>query len=148
MVVRRATSRRGVLLIDVIVATVLLGVALTVLIGLTAGASRAQASGERLQIASMLADEQLQLVLARGPDNYAGRFDTEGPCDPPFADYRYELEISGGNSGTPHNVLATILWREGARERSISVETLIAARLGDEPNPERKPKNPVDRYAR
>ncbi len=145
---RRTPSRRGVLLIDVIVATVLLGVALTVLIGLTAGASRAQASGERLQIASMLADEQLQLVLARGPDNYAGRYDIEGPCDAPFGDYRYELEISGGNSGTPHSVVATILWREGTRERSVTVETLIAARLGDEADPDRKPKNPVDRYAR
>jgi hypothetical protein len=142
----RPRSRRAVVLVDAIIGSILLGVSLVALLGLAARAMSAQATGEQLQTAAMLADEQLSLVLARGADNYSGSFDVEGPCDPPFEGYSYRLEFTGGSGGDPYTVTVTISWLAGGREYSESVQTLISPRLGEEPDPERKPDQPVSRY--
>lgn len=144
------TSRsRSFALIDCIVATVLLGVSLAVMIGLASNALNSQQTGERMANAAMLADEQLQLVLARGPDGYSQRFPVQGACDSPFADYRFKLAFRGGASvGDPYQVGCTIAWTTSGSERNISIETLIAARTGSEdadPNPIRTPKTGIVR---
>ena len=140
------TSRRAIVLVDAVVGAVLLGMALAVIVGLGGRALAAQRRGEELHIAAMLLDEQLNLVLMHGPDDYAARFDTEGVCDAPFADYTYRLDISGGQSGDPYHVRATVSWLSAGRLKSESVETYLAPRLGDEPNPIRRPMDPVDRW--
>ena len=124
-------TRRGSILVDVIVGSVILGLALTAMIGLVGRAISEQNAGEQLQTASMLIDEQLALVLARGPDNYASRYDTQGTCDPPFDQYRYELDIQEQGGSRPYFVKATIFWEAGGKTRSASVETLIAPRPGE-----------------
>lgn len=139
-------SRRAVVLIDAVVGAVLLGMALAVIVGLGGRALAAQRRGEELHIAAMLLDEQLNLVLMHGADDYAARFDTEGACDAPFDEYSYRLEISGGQSGDPYHVRATISWFSGDRPKSESAETYVAPRLGDDPDPERRPLDPVDRW--
>ncbi|MBX3375911.1 MAG: hypothetical protein KF678_02770 [Phycisphaeraceae bacterium] len=138
--------RRGVMLVDAIVAAVLLGVALAVLIGLGGRALTSQSQGEQLQTAAMLLDEQLNLVLARGPDNYAARFPTRGPCEAPFENFEYSLDFSGGQSGDAYRVVATVTWRASGRTWTESVETMIAPRLGDEADPERRPGEAVNRW--
>ena len=128
--IRRAACR-GSILVDVIVGSVILGLALTAMIGLVGRAISEQNGGEQLQTASMLIDEQLALVLARGPDNYATRFDTQGTCDAPFDQYRYELDIQERGGSNPYFVRATVFWDSGGKTRLASVETLIAARPGE-----------------
>ena len=145
MVARRRQSR-GVVLVDVLVATVLLGISLTVLISMTGRALASQRQGEQLQIAAMLLDQQLNLVLARGPDDYASSFETSGPCEVPFERFQYSLEFSGGESGDAYRVVATVSWADGGVLRSASVETMIAPRLGDDPDPDRRPEQPAVRY--
>jgi hypothetical protein len=137
---------RGFALIDVIVGTIILGISLAAIMGLTGHALSAQSTGQDLQTAAMLADEQLALVLARGPDDYKRRFGTSGPCDAPFSSFRYELTFSGGAGSEPYTVTATISWSPGggrlvrsSSERSLSIQTMIAIREGDEPDPDRKP---------
>lgn len=146
MVTERANPRRGVVLVDAIVGSVLLGVALAVIIGLAGRSLSAQKRGEELRVAAMLLDEQLNLVLMRGPDEYASRFDIEGACDAPFTTYSYRLDIIGGQSGDPYLVRATVSWPSGARVRSEWVETFMSPRLGEEPDPERRPQEAVDRW--
>lgn len=141
----RAGVRRGVLLVDVIVGTVIIGVSLAALIGVLGRAISSQSDGEKMQTAASLIDEQLNLVLMRGADNYAGRYPTEGECDPPFQDFRYQVDVGGGSTGTPYQVRATVFWNSGGRERSASASTLIAPRLGTEPDPIRTPDQPVER---
>ena len=137
---------RGVVLVDLLVAAVLMGVALAVLVGMAGRALSSQSTGERLATAAMLADEQLNLVLARGPDQYASRYEVEGACEAPFESFRYRLDVGGGGAGgEADEVAATILWREGDRERTIRVDTLMASRLGEEADPDRKPKERVER---
>lgn len=138
-------SRRGALLVDVLVATVLVAVALAVMVGLGASALSAQREGERLATAAMLLDEQLNLVLMRGADAYSTRFPMEGTFDAPFEKYRYRLEISGGDGGDAYVVVATVTWNDGGRQRQESIETRIAPRLGDEPDPVRRPAETVER---
>ena len=51
----------------------------------------------------------------------------------------------GGTGGAPYHVTATISWFSAGRTQSETVETCIAPRLGDEPNPDRRPEQNVDR---
>ena len=138
-------ARRAIVLVDAIVASVLLGVALAVIVGMAGRSLSAQMQGEEFQTAAMLLDEQLNLVLARGPDAYSSRFDIEGECDPPFERFSYRLDIEGGSGNEPYHVTATVSWMSGGRVRSESIETYIAARLGEEPDPDRRPQQGVDR---
>jgi len=125
----RSRSARAFALVDVIVATILLGVGLAVIIGLSGRAVSAQQQGDEIATAAMLADEQLHLVLARGPDDYARRFATDGACDEPFSNYHYALTFTGGSSdGDPFRVLATITWLSSSGQRNVEVETLMATR--------------------
>lgn len=144
-----AGSRSGFALADVIVATVILGAALAVLIGLAGRAVSSQAFGQELSNAAHLADEQLQMVLARGPDDYPRRFPVQGTCEAPFESYKYVLAFSGGTSlGDPYKVSATITWNTIGTPRSLTIDTLIAGRSGNpdgETDPIRTPPAAVDR---
>ena len=144
---RSWARRRGVLLADVLVATVIVGSALAVLMSMTGRALRAQSQGEQLRVAAMLLDEKLNLILARGADDYASRFgDMEGVCEEPFQNFRYKLEITGsGSGGEAFTVVATVSWIDGASMRTETVETRIAPRLGEEPDPDRRPEQSVER---
>ena len=100
---------RSFALVDCIVATILLGVSLAIIIGLAGTALSSQATGEHLSTAAMLADEQLQLVLARGADNYKDQYSLDGTCDAPFQDYKFKLAFDGGSGpGVPFAVTCTI----------------------------------------
>lgn len=131
---------------DAIIGAVLLGGTLAAILTIAGRAVRAQGEGQRMATAAALIDEQLNLILARGPDNYGARFELEGPCDPPFAEYSYQIEIDGGQSGNAYDVLVTVRWFYAGRVRSAQVATLIAPREGDDPDPERTPAVPVERY--
>lgn len=135
--------RRGVALVDALVGSILLGAALAAIIGLAARAIGLQSRGEELQVAAMLLDEHLNLVLARGPDDYERSFDVEGPCEAPYGGFRYNLVFSGGQGGDPYRVRATVTWSSGGRTRSESIETLMAPRRGEDPDPQRRPEDPV-----
>lgn len=151
----RRPRPRGFALVDAIVGAIIVGVALAVIIGLMGQALASQRKGEQIAVAAGLADEMLHLVLARGPDDYAKRFALEGPCDPPFADYRYQLRFTGGgdDGGTsaPFRVMATISWSSGPSPQTLVVETLMASRLGGlddvggQADPDRRPETGVTR---
>jgi hypothetical protein len=138
--------RRGVVLVDAIAGAVLLGGTLAVVIGIAGRSLTLQARGEEAQIAAMLLDEQLNMVLMHGPEAYQQSQPMQGACPPPYERYRYEIEIDGGVGLDPFFVSATVRWMNGRTERSETVETLMARRLGEEPDPERRPEEPIQRY--
>jgi type II secretory pathway pseudopilin PulG len=138
-------KRRAFSLIEAVVATAVLGIALTVVIGLTSDAISSQSRAERLETAARLADEQLNMVLALGAEGYLAEIDPAGRCDPPFQDFAYDTAITSGAGGEPFRVRATITWNEGARARQFALETLIAPRLGEESDPDRKPTETLSR---
>lgn len=143
---RAACRARGVALVDAIVASVILGVALAVIISLSGRAVAAQAEGHRLATAARLADEQLSLVLARGVDDYSKRFPAQGKCDEPFQEYSYQLTFVNGAGNEPVTVKAVISWESSSGPaRSVEVTTRIAPRPGD--NPDRVPQTAPERTA-
>ena len=121
---------------------------LSVVIGLTGSAIASQRKGEELQKAAMLADEQLNLVLAVGPEQFSSDFETKGACAPPFDDFAYEVRLSPGEGAEPYLVEAVIMWKSGGRDRSLVIETLVSARRGDDPDPIREPEDIVEREGR
>jgi hypothetical protein len=137
----------GFILVDVIVAGILLGIGLAVVIGLTGSAIASQRRGEELQTAAMLADEQLNLVLAVGPEEFPSVFETKGACAPPFEEYSYEVRLTPGEGVVPYRVQAEILWKSAGHDRSLMIETLVSVRRGDEPDPERAPEQVIERGA-
>lgn len=155
-------TRTAFALVDVIVAGVMLAVGLGAVIALSGRSIAAAQLGEELATAAMLADEQLNFVLARGADDYAKAFPVEGACEEPFAQFRYQLEFAGGRSvGEPYEVTATITWGEPLRAaasgapvaegRSISIKTLIAPRqIGADVDldPDRRPTESILRGVR
>ena len=144
----RVRSRPAFALVDVIVATIILGASLVVLISLSARAISSQSKGEELATAAHMADEQLNLVLSRGPDNYSHQFPADGACDPPFDKYHFHIDIGGGSTTEPYRVSATITWNSGSAKQSITIDTLMAGRdtaLDGIPDPVRRPDPPVVR---
>jgi type II secretory pathway pseudopilin PulG len=141
----RAPSRGGFALVEAVVATVMLGVALATIIGLMSSALSSQRYGERLEVATMLAEEQLNRVLAVGPRDYRRVFKSRGQCDAPYEDYAYDVDIDLRSGGNPALVSCTIRWRAGSVDREVSIETMIAPRLGDDPTPDRRPDAIVER---
>ncbi len=141
---RRSVSHRGFALIDGVVAGIILGTGLAVVLGLVASAVSAQTRGEALQTAAMLADERLSMVLAMGPVRYEDEGETAGTFPPPYERFEFDLSIEPGEAGDPFFVSIEVSWSERDRD-AIVIETFIAPRQGDEPDPEREPERQVER---
>lgn len=142
--VRPVSARRGFALVDGIVAGVLLGIGLSVTIGLSASAIGAQRRGEQLQRAAALADERLSMVVALGPDRFEADDSVSGTFPEPDEDYAFEVEIDPGEAGDPYYVSVLVSWGEASRDK-LFIETFVAPRMGDEPDPERDPDQQVAR---
>jgi len=138
--------RRGVALIDVLVAGVLLGVALAVIASLSSEAIRAQIEGEKIQTAAMLLDELLSEVVAVGPENYPGEAFMDDGLHPDYEGFEFSVEVDGGETGRPFRVIATVWWDgvDGDR-REEAVTTIVAHRLGEEEIGDREPEEVVER---
>lgn len=137
--------RRGALLIDAIIGAILLGISLAVILSLGGRAISSQAEGEQLRTAAMLIDERLNLILMSGVEGYTSKFDLTGTCDPPFQNFTYRVDIGGGQSGDPYTVAVTVEWSAAGRTKSETIETRIAPRLGDDPDPIRQPAQAIQR---
>jgi hypothetical protein len=139
-------GRRGVALMEVIIAGVILAMGLTVIISLASRSMAMQASGEKRLIASWLADELLGMVVVEGPQQYPRLYDTSGRCDVPFDAFTFDLDIQDQGLSEPFRVTASIRWQEGRLTRDVTVQTLIADRGSD--IEVRLPAAPVDRLER
>lgn len=143
--VSRLRCPGGFVLIDALVATVVLGIALAGVLGLGASAVRSQAQGEELQIAAMIADARLELIVALGVEGYRSEEELRGLGEGSWGAYAWFVDIEPGSGSDPYFVTVTVAWEAGGRLRQLSVETLVAPRLGDEPDPDRRPQETLGR---
>ena len=137
--------RRGFALIDVIIAGVILAIGLTTLFSITTRSLRLQKDGEIQVVAASLLDTLLSTVLTEGPLDYPKLHSTNGRFDPPFDDFEYVVRLDDPGEGSAVKVLATVYHLSG---QEYSCETLIAMKLGEDPDPIREPEEPIDRQAR
>ena len=137
--------RRGFALIDVIIAGIILAMGLTTLYTITSNSLRMQKQGEVQVVAASLLDTLLGTVLTEGPLDYPKLHSTTGQFDPPFEDYEYQVRLDDPGEGAAVHVKATVSHASGI---AYSCETLIAVKLGEEPDPLREPEEPLDRLLR
>lgn len=144
-VVPAASLRRGLALMDVMVAGLVLSGALVAVLGIASRSLSAQLRGQQIQEASMVLDSLLSDVLAIGPSNYLKSGEMGGTVDPPFDQYTYRISIDDISPDQPFRVTARVWWEMAGGEQTIEAQALMARRLGDEPDPEREPTQPVER---
>ena len=144
---RSEPRRRGFALIDVIVGGVMLGIGIAALISVTARSIAQQTEGEKQLVAAWLADELLNMVLVAGPVQYPKIHDTIGTFEAPFEKFQFEVAIQEQGPRQPLRVIAYVRWEVMRGEHEIAVETLIAARLEEEPTT-RIPLDIIDREGR
>ncbi|MEY2714719.1 MAG: hypothetical protein RIT24_1062 [Planctomycetota bacterium] len=132
---------------DAVIAGILLSIGLVTVLSVGGQAMTMQRRGEVDVRAAAALDELLSAVLTEGPEDYeklhplSGSFDV----DSPYQDFQFSVEIERGGAGVPARVLARVM-HEGGRE--YSVETSVAEKRGEEPDPIRSPSEPIDRAAR
>ena len=137
--------RRGFALIDVIIAGVILAIGLTTLFSITTRSLKLQKEGEIQVMAASLLDTLLGTVLTEGPLDYPKLHPTAGRFDPPFDDFDYVVRLDDPGEGAAVRVQATVHHISG---QEYTCETLVAMKLGEDPNPIREPEEPIDRQAR
>lgn len=138
--------RRGFALIDAVIGGIILAIGLAAILSLGARAISMQREGEVRIIAAHLADELLSTVLTEGPSDFLKLYDTFGGYDAPFRDFEYDVQLEDRGLGYPYRVTATI--RHVPTGAEYVVQTMIADREGDDPNPARAPTERLDREAR
>jgi hypothetical protein len=139
--------RRGVALLDALLAGVMLAVGLAVILSLASRSIAAQASGQRQLVASWLIDEMLSMVVVEGPDVYPKLYATHGRFDEPFQDYEFDLDIKDIGLRLPYRVTATVRWEQAGHQRQVQTQTYISQRQSDVPEI-RTPPEPIDRLGR
>jgi len=143
-IVRR--RRKGYALVDAIVAGIILAIGLAAIISLSARALALQRQGEVQLVAANLLDELLATVLMEGPTDFREMYDTFGRFGPPFDDYDFAILLEDRGRGSTFRVTASV--RHLPTLAEYTVQTFIAERDGDDPNPIREPPEVIDREAR
>ena len=137
--------RSGFALLDVVIAGVILAIGLSTIFSITSKSLTLQRDGEVRVMAAGMLDNLLSEVLLEGPADYPNLHSSSGRGEFPYEEFEFRLQISDPGVGEPYRVLATVTHDTG---RSFDCETLIAGKLGEEPDPIRLPQEPIDREAR
>lgn len=147
---RLSIHHRGVALLDVMLAALMLGVGLAVTLSIASGALRAEQTGEHRLTASWLADEALAMVVAMGPRKYLLGEPMDGYFEPPFERFSWMLDLQQPSDWEAWHATATVTWQDRGGPMSVSIDTRIAPRQGEiEDDPYNwKPIDPVDREER
>ena len=143
----RCQVRRGFALMDAVIAGVLLSIGMVAVLGVGGQAMVLQRRGELDVRAAAAMDELLSMVLTEGPVDFEDLHPTSGrfEWDSPYDGFEYSINISQGGAGIPAHVALTLTHDSG---RSYTIETRIAEKRGEEPDPLREPNEPIDREAR
>lgn len=140
---------RGFALMEVIVAGVILAIGLGAAISLSMQSLTAQQRGEHAVQAAALMDELLGSLVALGPVEWNRQHQPSGAFSSfdssyKYADFQYDMKIEDAPQGMPCDVLLIVTDPLG---REYRCATRVALRLGEEPDPERSPRETIDRQA-
>jgi len=90
-------------------------------------------------------DNLLSMVLLEGPQDFPDLHSMSGQGEFPYEQFEFRVNIEDPGEGEPYAVAVEVTHLTG---RSYRCETLIAAKLGEEPDPIRYPEEPIDREGR
>jgi prepilin-type N-terminal cleavage/methylation domain-containing protein len=142
---RDRETLRGFTLVEVIISSIILVIAAGALLSLTSQSLGMHRRGEQKIVAASILDDLLSRVLTEGAQDFTSMYPSRGFCEEPFTTWEYEVEIGNSVGLDPYQVTARVTSPTG---RNYECATLVAPRLGEEPNPIRAPDEPVDREER
>lgn len=139
-------QRPGFLLVDVLVGTVLIGIALGGILAVSTRALSMQREAGDLRQAGMVADEVMSTIHAYGVESYTKVIRARGQASEPFERFAYVVSVRTRSSGEPDEVSVRVSWNSATGQpRSFVLDALIAPRLGDDPDPNRRPPETIER---
>lgn len=132
---------------DAIIAGVILSIGMLTVLSIGGQALTLARRGEVDVRAASALDELLGMVLTEGPVDFPDLHPLGGRFEPgsPYSDFAYGIEIEQGGMGVPALVRVTLVHDSG---REYDIETLVAEKRGEEPDPIRTPFEPLDRAGR
>ena len=136
---------RGFALVDAVIAGVVLAIGLTMIFTVTSRSLDLQRRGEVEVMAASMMDNILSMVLLEGPQDFPDLHSMSGQGEFPYEQFEFWVKIEDPGEGEPYAVAVEVTHLTG---RSYRCETLIAAKLGEEPDPIRYPEEPIDREGR
>ena len=117
-------GRRGFTLLEVLVAVVVLGIALTALLSTQAGGVRLRSQAEAITTATFLLQERMaQLEL---DEDYPEVGKRDGDFGSGYPGYRWELTVQEvGLVPNIRELRLAVLWREGQRDERLELTSYV-----------------------
>ncbi len=114
----RARRRRAFTLIEVLVALVILGVALTALLSAQSGAVRLRSQAEELTLASFLLEARITDIELSGFPDVGTK---EGDFGASYAGYRWQTTVTDTPFPNVREVRLAVLWSAGPRPERLDL---------------------------
>jgi prepilin-type N-terminal cleavage/methylation domain-containing protein len=118
-------SSSGFTLVEVLIAGVILGLAVAVMGTAVSRGYAALAEARDERHAAILLDDLLTKVDMLGPARVASEGPREGKFDGADERFSWSVDIENRPQGHLYDVTATLTWKSGAREKSVSIHTYL-----------------------
>lgn len=126
-------SQRGMTILEVVIATAIFGLVVTVLTGFFLVASSRGLLGRNITAAALLAQQRIELLKSKGYSSLSGfaateQLDSLGNATPSGL-YTRVTTITSPVLGTPRltEVDVTVTWMDQAISRNLTLSTLVAS---------------------
>ena len=126
-------SQRGMTILEVVIATAIFGLVVTVLTGFFLVASSRGLLGRNLTAAALLAQQRIELLKSKGYASLSGfaateQLDSLGNATPSGL-YTRVTTITSPVLGTPRltEIDVTVTWMDQAISRTLTLSTLVAS---------------------
>ncbi len=121
-----ARGRRGFTLLEILVALVVLGVALTALLQLEALGVRLRSQAQELTLATFLAQAKMTDVELDALKQFPEPGTTSGDFGEAYPGYRWEVIVSETPYPMVREVRVRVLWPAGARDEQLELTNYVA----------------------
>jgi type II secretion system protein I len=138
---RRRKSRRGFTLIEMIIATVLLAVAIVGSLSAISSSTRAVEAGERIQTAALLAQRKLTELELQATNLTSG--EQQGDFGAEFADYRWRAMMDTTEFEKLLKVTLLVSWGENGQDGGREFVTYLRNDADQTPE-EQQENNPTE----
>ncbi len=118
-------GRRGMTLVEVLTAAVILGAGVAGLLSAASMSLRNQRGSECRAGAMCLAQEKMSEVEVAGPRDWTTRRATQGIVDRPGMKYSWTVATEALSVGTLYSVLVTVEWSAPGSSGQVQLETWL-----------------------
>ncbi len=121
----RIVRARGFTLLEILIALVVLGVALTGLLQLEALGVRLRSQAQELTVATFLLQSRMADVELAALERFPDLGTTDGDFGETYPGYRWEMTVVETPFPIVREVRVRVLWRTGAREEHLELTNYV-----------------------